>query len=116
MLIAGPVQGHYKYEDEAIDRIFTLSQGKPFSIQLICDECLKRAREKQPGSTITLADVDAVWPRVQRRLESEKQAEASTVADISSPVVHQPSPSPAKQIAEEKTSYKTKAEETTDDP
>jgi hypothetical protein len=65
-LITRPAEGSYEYyEDEAIERILTLSQRKPFALQLICHECVKRLWQEQSGAIITLGDVDAVWFLVQ---------------------------------------------------
>jgi ligand-binding sensor domain-containing protein len=113
-LITRPVEGTYEYEDEAIERILTLSQRKPFVIQLVCHECVKRLWQEQSGAIITLADVEAVWPLVQRRLESEEQAEAPS-EDIVPPSLTYPTAVTAEQMAEETAPYDTQPEETADD-
>lgn len=68
-LITRPVRGYYTYEEEATRRILALSEGKPFVIQLICDECVKLIWQQKSGGLITLADVNSVWPQIQQRLE-----------------------------------------------
>jgi len=114
-LITRPVEGSYEYEEEAIERILTLSQRKPFVIQLVCHECVKRLWQEQSGAIITLADVDAVWPLVQRRLESDEKAEAPS-EESALPSLTYPTAVPAEQMAEETAPYDTQPEETADDP
>ena len=74
-LITCPVEGYYTYEEEATRQILALSQGKPFIIQLICDECVKLIWRQKSGALITLANVTEVWPLVQARLNSDAKAE-----------------------------------------
>ncbi|TEU21733.1 MAG: hypothetical protein E3J21_01840, partial [Anaerolineales bacterium] len=114
-LITRPVEGSYEYEEKAIERILTLSQRKPFIIQIICHECVKRLWQEQSGATITWADVDAVWPLVQRSLESDEQAEAPS-EESTSPSLTYPITAPAEQIAEETALYNAQPKETPDDP
>jgi hypothetical protein len=109
-LITHPVEGSYEYEEEAIERILTLSQCKPFTLQLICHECVKRLWQEQSGAIITLADVDAVWPLVQRRLESDEKAEAPSEESVS-PSLTYPTAALAEQIAEKAAPYDTQPEE-----
>ncbi len=58
-LIHVPVKGFYKYEPEAAERIWEVSQGKPFVIQKFCVRLVNLAIEKRRRK-IAAADVEAI--------------------------------------------------------
>lgn len=58
-LIEQPVQGIFKYEKDARDRIIAIAGCKPFLIQKICIGLINRMHA-QKRFTITLGDVEAV--------------------------------------------------------
>jgi tetratricopeptide (TPR) repeat protein len=58
-LIYAPVKGFYKYEPQAAERIWEVSQGKPFVIQKFCVRLVNLAIEKRRRK-ITAADVETI--------------------------------------------------------
>lgn len=58
-LIHAPVKGFYKYEPAAAERIWEVSQGKPFVIQKFCVRLVNLAIEKRHRK-IVAADVEAI--------------------------------------------------------
>jgi tetratricopeptide (TPR) repeat protein len=58
-LIREPVEGVFRWEPEAVERILTLSLLKPYLIQKFCIHSVNRMLEEE-RTTITAADVQAV--------------------------------------------------------
>jgi len=58
-LIHAPVKGFYKYEPAAAERIWEVSQGKPFVIQKFCVRLVNLAIEKRHRK-IVAADVETI--------------------------------------------------------
>ena len=58
-LIERPIRGVFKLEDGLVDRIISLTDGKPYLIQKLCIALINRLHE-QNRRTITHQDVEAV--------------------------------------------------------
>jgi tetratricopeptide (TPR) repeat protein len=69
-LIREPVEGVFRWEPEAVERILTLSLLKPYLIQKFCIHSVNRMLE-EGRTTITTADVQAVRDTVLIEAEPE---------------------------------------------
>lgn len=63
-LIRTPVEGIFRWEPEAVERILEWSELKPYLIQKFCIYSVNRIIEERRG-TVTAADVEAVREQVQ---------------------------------------------------
>jgi hypothetical protein len=60
-LILEPVAGVYNYEDEAVAKIFALTECKPYLIQRLCGNCIDYLQEQSTKRDhITRQDIEAV--------------------------------------------------------
>ncbi len=69
-LIKTPVEGVFRYEPAAIERILELSRLKPYLVQKFCIHAVNRMLE-QGRTTITKSDVEAVHGVVVRESDGE---------------------------------------------
>ncbi len=69
-LIRRPVEGIFRYEPEAVERILAGSQLKPYVIQKFCIHAVNRMLE-EGRTTVTARDVDAVREAVLLEREPE---------------------------------------------
>ncbi len=58
-LVTEPVQGVLEYDENAIDRIFSLTAGHPYLSQVVCYELFEHLRG-EGRKRVTVADVEAV--------------------------------------------------------
>ena len=58
-LIRQPVEGFFRYEPEAVERIVSYSQLKPYVIQKFCIHAVNRMLE-EGRTTVTVGDVEEV--------------------------------------------------------
>jgi tetratricopeptide (TPR) repeat protein len=64
-LVREPVEGVFRWEPEAVERILAKSRLKPYVIQKYCIHAVNRMLE-EGRTTVTVADVDAVTEQVRR--------------------------------------------------
>jgi hypothetical protein len=57
-LICEPVAPHIVYDDLALDKIWRVTAGQPYFLQLVCYTLIKRANEQATGY-VTISDVNA---------------------------------------------------------
>jgi predicted transcriptional regulator len=57
-LIAEPVAPHIIYDDLALDKLWRMSAGHPYFLQLVCYTLVKRANQERTGY-VTISDVNA---------------------------------------------------------
>jgi len=82
-LIRNPVQGVFRFDDEAVERILNASDLKPYIIQKFCIHSVNHMIE-DGRSTVTLADIvavealvlsdESVAPRIQVRPAEQPNA------------------------------------------
>lgn len=65
-LITQPVEGYYKIEPQAIERILSLTSGHPYYTQLLCHSLFNRSQE-QHLDVVNVADVETVLDEVVER-------------------------------------------------
>jgi len=65
-LIANPVKDYYKVEDIAQERIFQITSGHPYCVQLLCHNLFNRWQQR-PVETITVQDVERVLDEAVER-------------------------------------------------
>ncbi len=58
-LVTTPVEGVYRYEPRAVERILQLSRLRPYLVQRLCLEAVNRMLH-EGRTTVRLADVEAV--------------------------------------------------------
>jgi hypothetical protein len=75
-LIREPVEGVFRWEPEAVERILTLSHLKPYLIQKFCIHAVNRMLE-DGRTTISAADVQAVRDAVLFDVEPEPDPDRS---------------------------------------
>jgi hypothetical protein len=64
-LICEPVAPHIVYDDLALDKIWRVTAGQPYFIQLVCYTLVKRANEQGTGY-VTISDVNAALEEMLR--------------------------------------------------
>lgn len=95
-LIIQPVHGQYHYDDTAITRILTATEGHPFRLQQLCLEIIERVVEEK-RQQITLADVEATLVDIQWTEEGAKKPDDETLT--------QPTPVASTVVTEKRASY-----------
>ncbi len=64
-LITEPVAPHILYDDLALDKIWRVTAGHPYFLQLVCYTLIKRANVKKTGY-VTISDVNAALEEMLR--------------------------------------------------
>ncbi len=64
-LITEPVSPHIVYDDLALDKIWRVTAGHPYFLQLVCYTLVKRANQQKTGY-ITISDVNAALEEMLR--------------------------------------------------
>lgn len=64
-LITEPVAPHILYDDLALDKIWRVTAGHPYFLQLVCYTLIKRANGKKTGY-VTISDVNAALEEMLR--------------------------------------------------
>jgi len=64
-LICEPVAPHIIYDDLALDKIWRVTAGQPYFVQLVCYTLVKRANEQRTGY-VTISDVNAALDEMLR--------------------------------------------------
>lgn len=62
-LITEPVRGVFRFSDEAIEQILAVTGSRPYEIQRICSDCVKRLL-REHKTVVSAADVDFVVERL----------------------------------------------------
>ena len=72
-LIRKPIDGIFKFDADAVDRVISLTGGRPYPIQKMCGALVTRLHE-QHRRRITAADVDAVAGTAAAPTKEARQA------------------------------------------